>query len=56
MAPQARYLTGNKEDIKEFIDKFDVSQIVISMLWALCQRSVQNAIPNMLTKASGIPF
>lgn len=31
MASQAKYLTGDKEGIKEFIDKFDVS--LTQFLW-----------------------
>lgn len=29
MAPPSKYLTGDKEGIKEFIDKFDVSLILL---------------------------
>lgn len=31
MATQPKYLTEDKEGIKEFIDKFDVSQLTLSL-------------------------
>ena len=31
MAAQPKYLTGDKEGIKEFIDEFDVSQLTLSL-------------------------
>ena len=44
MATQAKYLTGDKKAIEEFIGKFDVSQSTDSVITSQCFRPASGGV------------